>query len=498
MTAASSWVAGRLGVGIHSGRSTAGISLDDLVGLAIRRNPRRAHLLVSTVLGKHVPTDPRLVYAAGRLLGCLAADELAGTTGVAVAARAADVAGLLTRAVAAEPGAAARLLAAVDALPDVAGATPAGTVVVGYAETATALGHCVGAALAVPSLHSTRRPVAAVAPAAGFAEEHSHAREHLLLPEDPTFLSAADTVVLVDDEISTGRTALNTIEALHADRPRGRYLVAALIDLRTGADREIFAETATRLGTRIDVVTLATGEITLPAGILDEAARLVAEVAPRDVPGGAPPEPGAPAALTAVGAAPVSEGASARPAQVTRSATWPTHVRDGGRHGFLPAHEAPLVTAAREAAAVVGQSLVGERVLVLGFEELMYAPLRLAQALAERVDAGDVPAGTAVRFSTTTRSPVLAVDDPGYAIRTTVTFPSHDDPDDGPGPRFAHNVAPGVDEARRFTDIVVVIDSPADTAELSNPGGLIDRVAGWCDHVHVVVIPAYHPEEATQ
>ena len=36
-------------------------SPSDLVGLALRRNPRRAHLLVSPVLGKHVPADPRLV-----------------------------------------------------------------------------------------------------------------------------------------------------------------------------------------------------------------------------------------------------------------------------------------------------------------------------------------------------------------------------------------------------------------------------------------------------
>ncbi|SDB93718.1 TRSP domain C terminus to PRTase_2 [Sanguibacter gelidistatuariae] len=487
MTAASTWVSERLGVGVHSGRSAAGISLDDLVGLAIRRNPRRAHLLVSTVLGKHVPTDPRLVYAAGRLLGFLAAGELTGTTRVAEAALASDVAGALARAVDAEPGAAARLLVAVDALHDVAGATPAGTVVVGYAETATALGHCVGEALAVPSLHSTRRPVPGVRPAAGFAEEHSHATEHLLLPEDPSFLTAAETVVLVDDEISTGRTALNTIEALQADRPRGRYVVAALIDLRTRADRETFAEVAARLGTRIDVVTLATGEITLPAGILDEAARLVAEVVPsalvEQTAGQARPAHVEPERETAA-----PSPAAVTRAPVTRFATWPAQVRDGGRHGFLPDHEAPLVSAAREAAAVVGQGLVGDRVLVLGFEELMYAPLRIAQALADQVAAE-----TLVRFSTTTRSPVLSVDDPGYAIRTTVTFPSHDDPDDGPGPRFAHNVAPGVDPARRFTDIVVVIDSPADTAELSMPGGLIDRVAGWCDHVHVVVIPAYRP-----
>ena len=49
-----------------------------LLGLALRRNPRRAQLLVSRVLGKHVPTDPRVVQAAGLLLGGLVADALAG------------------------------------------------------------------------------------------------------------------------------------------------------------------------------------------------------------------------------------------------------------------------------------------------------------------------------------------------------------------------------------------------------------------------------------
>ena len=56
----SSWVADRLGVRV------LGDDVAALVGLAVRRNPRRAHLLVSRVLGKHVPTDPRLVRAADR------------------------------------------------------------------------------------------------------------------------------------------------------------------------------------------------------------------------------------------------------------------------------------------------------------------------------------------------------------------------------------------------------------------------------------------------
>lgn len=65
--------------------------------------------------------------------------------------------------------------------------------------------------------------------------------------------------------------------------------------------------------------------------------------------------------------------------------------------------------------------------LMLGFEELMYAPLRLAEALADALPDVDV------RYSTTTRSPVVPVDDAGYAIRTRLAFPAHDDPADGPG-----------------------------------------------------------------
>ncbi len=58
----------------------------------------------------------------------------------------------------------------------------AGTLVLGYAETATALGHCVAESLDADYLHSTRRQVPGYRPVAGFDEEHSHATRHLLLP----------------------------------------------------------------------------------------------------------------------------------------------------------------------------------------------------------------------------------------------------------------------------------------------------------------------------
>lgn len=119
--------------------------------------------------------------------------------------------------------------------------------------------------------------------------------------------------------------------------------------------------------------------------------------------------------------------------------------------------------------------------LVLGFEELMYAPLRLATALEDATTAE-------VRYSTTTRSPVLAVDDPGYAIRSRLVFPAHDAPADGPGDRYAYNVA-----GAGFDAVVAVVDSTADTPALHAPDGLLARLAGHTDRVVLAVVPSYVP-----
>ncbi|MEU0805617.1 phosphoribosyltransferase [Streptomyces sp. NPDC005970] len=472
------WVADRLGVGLEGGDE-----LRELLGLALRRNPKRAHLLVSNVLGKHVPQRPRAVHGAGVRLGRRVRELL----GDEAAARA---------------------------------------VVLGYAETATGLGHSVADGLALaPYLHSTRRPVAGVAPVGGFEEEHSHATSHLLLPENPDLLATDGPLVLVDDEFSTGRTVLNTIAALHRRFPRERYVVVALVDMRSPEDRARLDAFAADLGARVDLIAAATGTVRLPAEVLERGRRLVAEheaaaagvgaadPAPAAAPGparapAAAPGPGhaaaphpahAPRHDKASGSAPGAgpDGHAGHAGAVRVELGWPQGVPDGGRHGFTPVHrerlEAALPGMAARIAAALGSG--PRRVLVLGFEELMYAPLRIAEALDTPQATG--PAGAEVRYSTTTRSPVLAVDDPGYAIRTRLAFPAHDAPADGPGERYAYNVAPGGDPERRFDAIVAVVDSVADTAELHAPDGLLARLATHTDRLLLAVVPSYTPKTHT-
>ncbi|WP_405816255.1 phosphoribosyltransferase [Streptomyces sp. NBC_01390] len=421
------WVAERLGVEL-----VGGDELRELLGLALRRNPKRAHLLVSNVLGKHVPQSPAVVYGHGFALGrrvreLLGADES-------------------RRAV-----------------------------VLGYAETATGLGHCVadGVGLA-PYLHSTRRPVAGVAPAGGFEEAHSHATSHLILPENPALLAGPGPLVLVDDEFSTGNTVLNTIRALHERHPRERYVIVALVDMRAPADVARLDDFADEIGAEVDLVAAAKGTVHLPEGVLEKGQALVADHEH-------PP----------LGARGTARQATADPHPPTNRCTrvdlrWPRGIPDGGRHGFTPGHRIRLEAALPAMAAKLAETLPEDthRILVLGFEELMYTPLRLAHELEQQLER----AGAEVRYSTTTRSPVLAVDDPGYAIRSRLVFPAHDDPADGPGDRYTYNVAGG-----GFDAVVAVVDSTADTPELHAPDGLLAVLAAHTPNVVLAVLPSYVP-----
>ncbi|MFE1775570.1 phosphoribosyltransferase [Streptomyces sp. NPDC059008] len=420
------WVTGRLGIALNGGEE-----LSELLGLALRRNPKRAHLLVSNVLGKHVPQSPDVAHGVGVRLG----RRVRTILGEDDAARA---------------------------------------VVLGYAEDGTGLGHSVADGLALaPYFHSTRRSVPSVPHAAGFEEEHCHATSHFLLPEDPTLLAGDGPLVLVDDEISTGRTVLNTIRVLHARYSRERYVIVALADLRNEEDRTRLDEFVAGLGARLELITLAAGGIHLPDDVLDRGQQLVAVHEE-------PPT--------------ASEGGGAiRPETERIDLGWPAGLPDGGRHGFTPAHRALLEEHLPAMAERIAVRLNGaRRTLVLGNEELMYVPLRLAGALRTHV----VGTGATVHFSTTTRSPVLAVDDPGYAIRTRLAFPAHDRPTDGPGERYAYNVAPGSDLNRRFDAIVAVVDSAGDRPELHAPGGLLDRLAGHTDRLLLAVVPTHTPRGA--
>ncbi|MEV0058477.1 phosphoribosyltransferase [Nocardia sp. NPDC050718] len=418
------WATANLGIELRHGESFAASAAEDalpgelsiaaLVQPGLRRNPRRAHLLVSTVLGKHLPTDPRVVIGAGNRLGDLVRAVLGDR----------------------EP------------------------VVLGFAETATGLGHCVAARIGAGCyLHSTRREVERATTLTGFEEGHSHATSHLLQPAPADIFVNDLPLVLVDDEISTGDTAIDAVRALHAFAPRSHYVLASLVDMRTADDRAKFEAFAAELGARIDTVCLAAGRTELPDGLIETVTAL--------------PEPQ------------LNPTAAQRGSSGRIELSWPADVPEGGRHGILnsdvAAFDLALTAATGQVRARLDAEFAGRPVIVLGHEELMYLPLRLAAELAD--------AGTPTRFQTTTRSPAYVLDEPGYPLRRGFRF--HAPEPDATAARYLYN-AHWPDGAVPPV-LLVVLDPPADTPELVAAGGLVDVLTAAGADVLVAVLPGADP-----
>ena len=164
---------------LHLDIDHADLPPDDLFALGARDNPRRAFLFVSKVLGKHIPVPTATLARVHRLLAAKLPADL-----------------------------------------------PAPVLFIGMAETATALAQGVfeawlAAHPATPALylHTSRLRVkgADICP---FEESHSHAAQQWLhLPAERSLLNAAQSLVLMDDELSTGNTFRALASALRPQLP---------------------------------------------------------------------------------------------------------------------------------------------------------------------------------------------------------------------------------------------------------------------------------------
>lgn len=158
--------------------------LEDLLDFAQRINPKRAFLFVSKVLGRHIPVAPSIMRGAFTDLANFVPDEL-----------------------------------------------PEPILVIGMAETAVGLSAGVHQAL------QTRYPQALLLNSTRhaqhdsingndntdtllttFSEDHSHASQHLIYQSADKVtqeqLLTSKTLIMVDDEASTGNTCVNVVTAL--------------------------------------------------------------------------------------------------------------------------------------------------------------------------------------------------------------------------------------------------------------------------------------------
>jgi len=220
------------------------IDIKELFGMAARINKKRSFLFVSKVLGKHIPVSPFKVMYMGRLLGELYAtkeykmeNELSKKT---VSFEIEDVK--------------KELLKNKIVLPE-------NNIFIGFAETATALGHSVFETFEnAKYIHTTRENINEE-PIFDFKEEHSHATDHKVFSQDKAFFENENPIVLVDDEITTGKTALNIIKEIHEKYPRQSYSILTLLDWRTDEHKKNYVEMENTLGIKINVYSLISGNV---------------------------------------------------------------------------------------------------------------------------------------------------------------------------------------------------------------------------------------------
>lgn len=89
--------------------------------------------------------------------------------------------------------------------------------VIGFAETATAVGAAIAAELGADYIQTTREPVKGVS-FLEFTEAHSHATEQKLVKEDiDQAIKYVERILFIDDELTTGKTIRNIISLLRQE-----------------------------------------------------------------------------------------------------------------------------------------------------------------------------------------------------------------------------------------------------------------------------------------
>ncbi|MBW4085658.1 phosphoribosyltransferase family protein [Paenibacillus sp. S150] len=420
--------------------------------MAARINKKRSFLFVSKVLGKHIPVNPYTPLLSGAALALLLYREMAG--GASAAERMDE---LMDQAVHGliHPEHAEK---AYHDLLDAQLVLPEPVLFIGFAETATALGHSMYNMFAAGAsyIHTTREDIPELESAVSFEEEHSHAVDHLCYALNAELLSGDGPAVLVDDEITTGNTAINTIRDIQSKFPRKEYVVASLLDWRSSANIQAYRELEQELGIRIRALSLLQGTIEVmgtPQLSLVEAKAEASAAAE------------APVIMTYVqdGLERLDVTSADSCGQINAS----PYLKLSGRFGLESQDNKRLDQGAAQAASQLRGLREGATALVLGVGEFMYLPMRIAADMGE-----------GVAYQSSTRSPIHPERRPDYGVHSAAAYPSAGDPGIT---NYIYNVDPG-----QYDDIFVLLERDVPRRRIEPMTDILKRLAG--NKVHLVIL----------
>ena len=226
------------------------IPVSNLFTMSARENKNRDFLFVSKVIGKHIPMVPDILSIIGGILARLWINEREGcldypTNELINALISLDASHVISdlgcecdEKIVEIPNAPINMSNIRDIL-----SSPLKlknkTLFIGFAETATGLAQAVFQNFFNASyIHTTREKITSIEPALFFNEEHSHAVEHLIFPYENDFFNKFEDIVLIDDELTTGKSALNLIRCL----PAKSFGILSILDWRNADNYKMFRD----------------------------------------------------------------------------------------------------------------------------------------------------------------------------------------------------------------------------------------------------------------
>ncbi|CRK83838.1 phosphoribosyltransferase family protein [Neobacillus massiliamazoniensis] len=374
-------------------------SINELFTMAARINKKRSFLFVSKVLGKHIPIDANKGLLTAALLAARFMEKVKGYVRP-------EKEMLISLFLKEHPSYCSHPFISKEITP----------IIIGFAETATALGHAFFDCFEVANyFHTTREEIPGKIPEITFEEEHSHATAHrCYIPCE--IIDNHREIILVDDEITTGKTTLNIIRSIHRKFPRKHYAVVSILDWRSEKNKQEFKLLEKELGITIQVVSLLAGKLHIKKQenmkeetVLDKQNKKV-DFSLEQI-------------LLTTHFTPSSLTSIIEPNQVP-------YIQETGRFGLSSEVNQVLHQKISSAAHLLKQKRIGKKTLCLGTGEFMYLPMKLAAEM-----------GSGVSYQSTTRSPIYIRNYENYGAKYGLEFPS---PENQFITNYVYNIPPGL------------------------------------------------------
>ena len=214
------------------------LNIEDIMTVGRRfNNPKRNFLFISKLLGKHIEVKPDICKCTGLLLTSLKYPIRTETLINYISNQSTDISKIINMSIPINQK----------------------TLVIGFAETATALGMSVAASIRNATyVTTTRENIQEEKECFTFEEEHSHATTHKLYFNN---FNDFDQIILVDDELTTGKSMLNLIEKLSNITGIKNYSIFSILDWRSEDNKVEFHRIKSKLKINIDVYSLISGYI---------------------------------------------------------------------------------------------------------------------------------------------------------------------------------------------------------------------------------------------